>query len=146
MSEITPEKTHQLLERLADYVMTEVSTKTEVNQKISQVDEKIDKLADYVMAEVSTKAEVNQKISQVDEKIDQLANYVMNEVPTKREIDERLERVEKDIGEVKQNVNLILEGMDAQAKQVEILKTKQTAFNHGFSRLEERVEKLEKVH
>ena len=52
MSEITPEKTYQLLEKLFDYVMTKVPTNTEVNQKIAQVDEKIDKLAGYVMEKI----------------------------------------------------------------------------------------------
>ncbi|NQT27555.1 hypothetical protein HQ585_19530 [candidate division KSB1 bacterium] len=33
MSEIIPEKTHQLLEKLADYVMTEVPRKSEVASK-----------------------------------------------------------------------------------------------------------------
>ena len=93
MFEITPEKTHSLLEKLTSYVMNDVPKKSET-----------DKLADYVMRELPTRQEV-------DGKIDKLAEYVMNEVPTKREMDERFGRVEKDIGEVKQNVNLILEGM-----------------------------------
>ena len=52
MPKITPEKTHSLLEKLAEYVMNEVSTKKEVDGKIEKIDSKIDKLAEYVMTEI----------------------------------------------------------------------------------------------
>ncbi len=38
MSKITPEKTHALLEKMASYVMNEVPTKKEMNQRFEQVD------------------------------------------------------------------------------------------------------------
>ena len=56
MAEITLEKNHALLEKLAEYVMNEVSTKQEVDEKIGKVDTKIDKLAEYVLNEVPTKS------------------------------------------------------------------------------------------
>ena len=87
------------------------------------------------MTEVSTKAEVNQKIAQVDEKIDKLADYVMNEVSTKMEFHE-----------LKDKVDTIIDGMDKQAQQLDNIRTEQLAFNHGFNRLEKRVEKLEQAH
>jgi chromosome segregation ATPase len=132
MSEITPEKTYQLLEKLAEYVMTEVSTKTEVNQKITQVDEKIDKLAVYVMNEVPTKREMNARFEQVDRRFEQ--------------IDQQFDRIEQRFDRVENDVKLILDGMDIQVKDIEILKTEQTAMKSGLGRIEKRVKKLEKVH
>jgi hypothetical protein len=88
-------------------------------------------------------------IKKTHELLEKLAVYVMNEVPkkgevpTKQDMNEGFQRVEKEINEVKQNVNLILEGMDAQAKQAEILKTEQVAIKSGLFRVERRVDIIE---
>ncbi len=144
MIEPTLKKIHDLLEKLTNYVMSKVSTKDEVDQKIVKVDTKIDKLAEYVMKELPTRREV-------DGKIDKLAEYMMNEVPTKREMDARFEQVEKrldcvegNVKETKRDVKLILNGMDSQVKENEILKTEQAALKSGLSRVEKRVDVLEK--
>jgi polyhydroxyalkanoate synthesis regulator phasin len=100
MSEITIEKTHKLLEKLADYVMNEVPTKKEL-------------------------LVVKNDVSLVTEGVNELREDVQN---------------------IKGSLNIILDGMDGQAQQLNIIRTEQAAFNHGFNRLEERVEKLEKVH
>jgi len=95
MSEITPEKTHKLLEKLAEHVMNNVPTKKEMNARFEQVDR-------------------------------------------------RLDRVESDVKETKRDVKLILDGMDAQVKDTEILKTEQVAIKSGLKRVEKRVDVLEK--
>ena len=54
MSEITPEKTHQLLEKLAEYVMnevprkSEVATKQEMNVRFDQVENRLDRVESNV--------------------------------------------------------------------------------------------------
>jgi len=75
----------------------------------------------------------------------------MNNVPTKKEmnarfeqVDRRLDRVESDVKETKRDVKLILDGMDAQVKDTEILKTEQVAIKSGLKRVEKRVDVLEK--
>ena len=91
-----------------------------------------------------------QTIKKTHELLEKLAGYVMSEVPkkgevpTKQEMNEGFQRVGKEINEVKQNVNLILEGMDAQIKDTEILKTEQIAIKSGLTRVEKRVDSLEK--
>jgi hypothetical protein len=88
-------------------------------------------------------------LEKTHELLEKLAVYVMNEVPkkgevpSKQEMNEGFMRVEKEIDEVKQNVNLILEGMDAQVRQAEILNTEQVAIKSGLSRVERRVEVIE---
>ena len=71
MSEITPEKTHVLLEKLADYVMGKIpNIETNLQQKAEKND---------------------------------------------------LERLEKRVNTIDDKMNLLLEGMDAQSKQLETL-------------------------
>jgi len=44
MSEITLEMTHALLERLAEYVMTEVAPRRETNERFDQIDKRFDQI------------------------------------------------------------------------------------------------------
>ena len=137
MTKITLEKTHSLLEKLTNYVMNDVPKKNET-----------DKLADYVMRELPTRQEV-------DGKIDKLAEYVMNEVPTKKELNHSLKTLQivldqkadkKDVDEIRQDLQIIINGMDKQVQQLDIIRTEQVAFDQAFNRLEKRVEKLEQAH
>ena len=93
-----------------------------------------------------------------------LAEHVMNKMPTKQEMNERFEQVEKDIEEIKidtyhmkgdmqhmkgdmlqtkNDIKSILNGMDAEAKQLDIIRSEQAAFAHSFNRFEKRVTALE---
>ena len=44
MTEITLEKTHSLLEKLADYVMNETPTKREMDARFDQVEKRLDRV------------------------------------------------------------------------------------------------------
>ena len=138
MSDVTPEKTHALLEKLAHHVMTEVP---EVKEKIVKTDEKIDKLAEYMMKELPSRQDVDEKIVKTDEKIDKLAEYMMKELPTRQELDSKLEEKAD-----KKDVQRLLDGQDNMARELEAIRTEQKAFNHAFVRFEKRVEKLERTH
>ena len=128
MDGITPEKTHALLEKLTHHVMTEIPVRKEMDDKIAKIDEKVDMLANYMMKELPTRQEV-------DGKIDKLVEYVMNEVATKTEFQE-----------LKDKVDTIIDGIDKQTQQLDIIRTEQIAFDHAFSRIDKRVEKLERAH
>ena len=145
MAEITLEKNHALLEKLAEYVMNEVSTKQEVDEKIGKVDTKIDKLAEYVLNEVATKKEVDEKFQKVDEKFQKVDEKF-------QKVDEKFERVFNEIWNLKEkmdqkadkkDIQKILDGQDAMVNQLDIIRTEQYAFNAAFTRIEERVESLE---
>ena len=152
MAEITLEKNHALLEKLAEYVMNEVSTKQEVDEKIGKVDTKIDKLAEYVLNEVATKKEVDEKFQKVDEnfqkvdenfqKVDGKFQKVYDAIwNVKEELDQKADK--KDVEMLKNNLRELLDGQDAMVNQLDIIRTEQYAFNAAFTRLEERVESLE---
>ena len=77
--------------------------------------------------------------------LEKLAEYVMNEVPTKRYVDKRFDCLEKDVKETKEDVKLILEGMNAQVKQTEILQIEQVAIKFGLKKFTEPVFKAFKT-
>ena len=110
MSDITLEKTHALLEKLANYVMSELPTRIEMNETLAQ---KADK-ADLFL--------LDSKVSQLDEKI----NY----------LDGKLNRIDE-------KMNLMLNGMDAQAQQLDILSTDMKAVSGTLDLHEERLGTLE---
>ena len=56
-----------------------------------------------------------------------------------------INEVSEDMQNIKGSLNTLLNGMDKQAQQLDIIRTKQVSFNQAFKRLETRVEKLEKV-
>ncbi len=88
MAEINLEKVHDLLERLAEYVMNKVATKRELAQKADK--------NDFIVL--------------------------------KQDVDE----IRQDVKENKVKLNTIIDGMDAQAKQLDIIRTEQTAFHSAF--------------
>ena len=117
MTEITLEKTHALLEKLSEYVMRELPTRREV-------DNKVDKLAEYVMNEVALK----------------------NDVPTKNDFNAAIRTIQtaldqkadkKDVDEIKHDLQIIMNGMDKQGQQYYTHGA--GCFNDAFGRLEKRV-------
>ena len=75
--------------------------------------------------------------------LEKLAEYVMNEVPTRREINARFTQLELELQETKKNVRSILDGMDTQAKQLDIIRTEQAATNADLLIHEKRISALE---
>jgi len=124
MSKVTPEKTHALLEKLAEYVMTEVPTKREMEARFEGVHRRFE--------DVNKRFEgVNKRFEGVDRRFDQM--------------DRHFDQLESDVHETKENVKKILNGMDSQVKELEILRTEQVAIKSGLARVERRVDVLEKV-
>ena len=101
MADITIEKTHDLLEKLAEYVMNEVPTRREMNVRFENID----------------------------------ARFVRLET--------ELQETRQDVQETKENVRSMLNGMDAQAKQLDIIRTEQVATNAALQRHEKRITALE---
>ena len=99
MSDITLEKTHALLKKLAEYVMNEVATKKELVQKADK--------NDFIVL--------------------------------KQDVDE----IRQDVKENKKKLNIIIDGMDTQIKQLDIIRTEQVATNVALQRHEKRITVLE---
>ena len=71
MPEITLEKTHALLEKLAEYVMNEVPTKREVDARFNQVDERFQKVYDAIWELKEEKAD-KKDIEIIQQKLDKI--------------------------------------------------------------------------
>ena len=108
MSDITLEKTHALLEKLAEYVMNEVPTRREMNARFENIDARFVQLE----AELQT---------------------------TKTDVQE----IKMDLRETRENIGLILDGMDVQTKQLDIIRIEQVATNAALLRHEKRITALE---
>ena len=115
MNKITPEKTYALLENLADYVMTEIPA----------IKEKQENLADYVMT----------KIPAIEKKQEKIADYVVTGF---RAIEEKLDHKAD-----KKDSEKIIGMLDAQVKNIDILRTEHAAISCTLDRHENRITALE---
>jgi len=102
MSDITLEKMHKLLEKLAEHVVNKVPTREEVITK-----EEFSKAINYLHGALDKKAD------------------------------------KKDVEKIEQGISTLLEGMDAQVKQLDIIRTEQVATNTALQRHEKRIATLE---
>ena len=111
MAEPTLKKTHELLEKLADYVMNEVPKKSQV----------------------MTKQELEKRFNELKLEI-------------KLDMEKRFQHMESELETKadKGDIQLILESMDGIVKELDSMRTEQSAFISGLRRIENRVEVLEK--
>ena len=81
MSEPILKKTHELLEKLAEYVMTEVPTKREVEKHFQEIEKELDCKADkkdlIIVKEELT--DVKEKLSTVKENVQMILNGPIEE-------------------------------------------------------------------
>jgi len=124
MTEYTLKKTHKLLEKLSEYVINEIPKRNETATK-----SEVEKLAEYVMNEVPNKEELEIYLAEV-----------------RLEIEKRIQKVKDKIDQKadKKDIQVILNGMDAMAKNLDNMNIEQKAFISGLMRIEKRVESLEK--
>jgi len=101
MTDTTINKTHALLEKLAEYVMNEVPNKKELQMRLGEV-----------------RHEIEKRVRKVEEQLDQKAD--------------------------KNDIQMILNGMDAMAKNLDDISIEQKAFISGLRRVENRVDQIER--
>ncbi len=118
MSDITLEKLHDSVEKIAQYLVNEVPRKSEVASK------------DDLNA-------VRQELNEVKQELKRDLGVMRQELKTD------IHELREDVQDIKGNINIILDGMDAEVKQLDIIRTEQVAFQSGLSRAEKRVEKIE---
>ena len=122
MAEPTLKKTHELLEKLAEYVMHEVPTKREMEGRFQELNTEMEKRFQQIECELERKADKKELIF----------------------VQEELSGVKEDLSTLKENVGMILNGMDGMVKRLDVIQTEQSAFISGLRRVEKRVETLEK--
>jgi chromosome segregation ATPase len=115
MAKMTLEKLHSLLEGLAEHVMSQMPTKQEMNERFGQVDARFE--------------QIEADIQEI--KID--IHHMKGD----------MHDMKGDIMQTKGDVKTILNGMDAQAKQLDVIRIEQAAFSRTIDRHEKRITALE---
>ena len=121
MPEVTLEKSHALLEKLVEYVMNELPTRKEVDNKFKQIDNKF--------------KQIDNKFQKVDNKFQRVYDAI-------RELKEE-KADKKDVEILKMKIEKMLEGQDEIIKQLDIIRTEQYATSASLDRYEKRLETLE---
>ena len=75
MNEITLEKTYDLLEKLAEYVMTEVPTRREMNERFGQVDERL-RLIEYQLEQKADKKDLEEAKNSIHTILDAMTRRI----------------------------------------------------------------------
>ncbi len=115
MNEITLEKLHALVEKLAEFVINEVPTRQEVANK-----DDIQRLREELLSKEDFQIAVGKIMAMLDEKADK----------------SEVEKIRKDVDQ-------LIQGMDAVAGELQSFRIERMAQTASFRRLEKRVEVLE---
>ena len=126
MAEITLEKLHTMLEGFVEHVMNTMPTKQEMNERFGAVDARFE--------------QIDARLEKVDARFEKVEESMLL---MKVDVQQRFGQVEEDMRKVKMDLATILNGMDAEAKQLDIIRTEQAAFAHSFNRVEKRITALE---
>jgi len=122
MAEITLERLYLLVENMADYLMTKVATKEEVNRLTERVDR------------------LTERVDQLTERFDELTIRVDSLTVRVGRLEEQFEQFRT---EVRQKFDQVLEGMDAQAGQLDMLRTELASQSHTLDVYNVRIGDLE---
>ncbi|HOC89863.1 MAG TPA: hypothetical protein PKI90_09960 [bacterium] len=122
MAEITLERLYLLVENMADYLMTKVATKEEVNRLTERVDQ------------------LTERVDQLTERFDELTIRVDSLTVRVGRLEEQFEQFRT---EVRQKFDQVLEGMDAQAGQLDMLRTELASQSHTLDVYNVRIGDLE---
>ena len=128
MTEITPEKTHALLEKLAEYVMAE----------FPKFEQEIELLKDDVNVLKQDVATLKQDVASLKRDVGALSQDVDG---IKQELARKADKFELEHLQIK--VDLLLEKQDAQSKQLDIMRAEQHVFAKTFELHHKRLERLE---
>jgi peptidoglycan hydrolase CwlO-like protein len=121
MSTITLEKSHALLTKLAEYVMNELP---KMDAKLSKLDARMDQL-DARMDQLDTRMDrFDTRIDHFEARLEQKAD-------------------KQDLKRIEDKIDMLLEGMDAQAGQLDFLRTEMAAVSKTLDVHNERLGKLE---
>ena len=118
MGKVTLDQTHALLEKLAEYVMTEIPA---IKEKLDQKADKADLL------QKADKADLQQKADKID--------LVL--------LSDKMDSLQKNAERLDNKIDMILEGMDAQTQQLDIIRIDMKAMGGTLDMHERRLGNLE---
>ena len=136
MAEITIEKTHALLEKLAEYVMTSVATKDEVNELRREMDQRFEQV-DKRFEQVDKRFEqVDKRFEQVDKRFEQVDKRF-------EQVDKRFEQVDKRFEQIDERFEQIDRNIVGIHSQLDLIRIEQRVFSQTFDLHQKRLSLLE---
>jgi len=164
MAEITLESLYHLVENMADFIMTKVATKAEVGQlaeRIGRLEERVSRIEERL-------GQLEERVTRIEERITRIEERVTRIEERVTQIEERVTRIEKRLDELTIRVDLltvrlteleaafeqfrvevskrfdqVMVGMDAQAGQLETLRTELASQSHTLDVYNLRIGDLE---
>ncbi|MBN1560790.1 hypothetical protein JW998_11105 [candidate division KSB1 bacterium] len=132
MSEITLEKNHALLEKLAEYMMNELPTRSEVDAKLAQLREELRRTAS------------KEELAQLREELSRTASKEeLTELRIELTRKASIEQLDKLRVEMNQKLDQLLQGQDAQAGQLADLRLEMAAVSKTLDVYNDRLGALE---
>ncbi|MBN1560792.1 hypothetical protein JW998_11115 [candidate division KSB1 bacterium] len=141
MAEITLEKTHALLERLAEYVMTELPA---IKQDVAVLKHDVAVLKQDVAVLKQDVAGLKQDVSGIKGELAKKADKedVMRiYLQLSKALDQKADK--KDVERLQSQFHLLLEGMDNMAKELDIHRTERVAISKTLDIYNDRLGALE---
>ena len=136
MAEITLESLYHLVENMADFIMTKVATKEEVGQlaeRIGRLEERVSRIEERL-------GQLEERVTRIEKRLDELTIRVDLLTVRLTELEAAFEQFRV---EVSKRFDQVMVGMDAQAGQLETLRTELASQSHTLDVYNLRIGDLE---
>ena len=150
MAEITLESLYHLVENMADFIMTKVATKEEVGQlaerigrleeRVSRIEERLGQLEERVTRIEERLGQLEERVTRIEKRLDELTIRVDLLTVRLTELEAAFEQFRV---EVSKRFDQVMVGMDAQAGQLETLRTELASQSHTLDVYNLRIGDLE---
>ena len=143
MAEITLESLYHLVENMADFIMTKVATKEEVGQlaeRIGQLEERVSRIEERLGQLEERVTRIEERVIRLEKRLDELTIRVDLLTVRLTELEAAFEQFRV---EVSKRFDQVMVGMDAQAGQLETLRTELASQSHTLDVYNLRIGDLE---
>ena len=143
MAEITLESLYHLVENMADFIMTKVATKAEVGQlaeRIGQLEERVSRIEERLGQLEERVTRIEERVIRLEKRLDELTIRVDLLTVRLTELEAAFEQFRV---EVSKRFDQVMVGMDAQAGQLETLRTELASQSHTLDVYNVRIGDLE---
>ena len=143
MAEITLESLYHLVENMADFIMTKVATKEEVGQlaeRIGRLEERVSRIEERLGQLEERVTRIEERVIRLEKRLDELTIRVDLLTVRLTELEAAFEQFRV---EVSKRFDQVMVGMDAQAGQLETLRTELASQSHTLDVYNLRIGDLE---
>ena len=114
MAEVTLQQTHTLLEKLAEYVMTEVPNRREMNERFAQVDNRFKQMENHFEQMENRFGQIDDRFEQMENRFEQMDKHFQF---IEYQLSQKADKSE--LAEIRDKVDYLIISMDAMCKKQE---------------------------